>query len=43
MFFHICKSCQRPPLPDMLILFSLIFIGAIALLLAYFAFTTIFS
>jgi len=43
MFFRTCKSCQRPPLPDILIAFSLIFIGAIALLLAYFTFTTIFS
>ena len=41
MFF--CKSCNRVPPSTILVTLSLIFIGSIAVLMAYVAFTTIFS
>jgi hypothetical protein len=42
-FFRFCKSCNRPPLPTILVTLSLIFIGIIAVIMAYFTFTTVFS
>jgi hypothetical protein len=42
MFFGSCKSCNRPPLPDILVTIALLFVGVIAVLLAFFTFKTIF-
>jgi hypothetical protein len=37
-----CKSCNRPPLPDLLIALCLLFVGSTAALMAFFTFKTIF-
>ena len=41
--FRSCSSCNRPELPDWLIALAMLFIACVAILLAWLAFTTIFS
>jgi hypothetical protein len=42
MFFKTCNSCNRPPLPDILVAIALLFVGVIAVLMAVFTIKTIF-
>lgn len=42
-FFGSCSSCNRPPLPDWLIAFALVFMTIVSGMLFWMAFSTIFS